>query len=131
MLGLQLVVPSELRVLTNLLWLLFQVILFSLLSVLGGWKIALGACYLLFFKAFLPIAMIIILSPFPNQMLLLFISLTIIIIATILVSIISWRLSHYFSDPHLIQGGSVIGILGGTIWLIVLAILWVYLSAFI
>ena len=51
-----------------------------------------------------------------------------VIVGVILLSSISWKLAYRFSDPHLIQGGAVLGIMGSTIWLIVLIILWFYMS---
>lgn len=112
----------------NLLWILLQLVFYLLLVVLGGWKIALGATFLLLFKLYLPVAMIAILLPVPNTLAFLFVSLSIVIIGLILLSILSWRLAPRFSDPHLLHGASVGGIMFGTIWLIVLAILWIYIS---
>ncbi len=128
MLGLQLFLPSEFRLFVNLLWILIQLLLYFSVVILGGWKAAYLFAYLLLFKLLLPLMMITFLTPSPNLLFFSFVVLAIVLIGTILLSILGWKLARYFSDPHLIQGGSILGIMGGTIWLIVLAILWIYLA---
>jgi hypothetical protein len=128
MLGFQLFLPNEFRVPINLLWIILQLVFYLILVILGGWKIALGATFLLFFKLYIPVAMIAILLPVPNPLAFLFVSLSIVLIGVFLLSILCWRLAPNFSDPHLLHGVSVLGVMGSSIWLIVLAILWVFFS---
>lgn len=128
MLGLQLFLPSEFRLFINFLWILIQLLLYLSVVLLGGWKAAYLFAYLLLFKLLLPLMMITFLAPLPTPLFFSFVVLAIALISTILLSILGWKLAAYFNDPHLIQGGSILGIMGGTIWLIVLAILWIYLA---
>lgn len=109
-------------------WIVVQFLFVLALTVLGGWRIALGASILLLLKLLLPVTLLALFLPLPNPLTVVFLFMSGVLVGIIILSSISWKLAYRFSDPHLIQGGAVVGILGGTIWLIVLIILWVYLS---
>ena len=98
------------------------------LAALGGWQIALGASVLLLLKLLLLVALLALFLPLPNPLTVVFLFMSGVIVGIIILSSISWKRAYRFSDPHLIQGGAVLGIMGGTIWLIVLIILWFYMS---
>ncbi|MFX1301169.1 MAG: hypothetical protein ACFFAL_07295 [Promethearchaeota archaeon] len=109
-------------------WIVVQLIFVLALSVFGGWRIALGASVLFLLKLLVPVTLLALFLPFPNPLTVVFLFMSGVLVGIIILSSVSWKLAYRFSDPHLIQGGAVVGILGGTIWLIVLIILWVYLS---
>ena len=109
-------------------WIAVQLLSVLVLAVLGGWQIALGALVLLLLKLLLPVTMVAIFLPLPNPLAVVFLLMSGVIMGIIILSSISWKRAYRFSDPHLIQGGAVLGIMGGTIWLLVLIILWFYMN---
>lgn len=121
-------VPPELFLIYVGGWIVIQFLFAFVLAALGGWQIALGASILLLLKLLLPVTLFALFFPLPNSLTVVFLFMSGVIVGIIILSSISWKLAYRFSDPHLIQGGAVVGILGGTIWLAVLIILWFYLS---
>lgn len=121
-------VPPELFLIYVGGWIVIQFLFAFVLAALGGWQIALGASILLLLKLLLPVTLFALFFPLPNPLTVVFLFMSGVIVGIIILSSISWKLAYRFSDPHLIQGGAVVGILGGTIWLAVLIILWFYLS---
>ena len=109
-------------------WIVVQFVFVLVLAALGGWQIALGASVLLLLKLLVPVTLLALFLPLPNPLTVVFLFMSGVIVGIIILSSISWKLAYRFSDPHLIQGGAVLGIMGGTIWLIVLIILWFYMS---
>lgn len=109
-------------------WIAVQFLFVLVLAVLGGWQIALGASVLLLLKLLLPVTLLALFLPLPNPLAVVFLFMSGVLVGVIILSSISWKLAYRFSDPHLIQGGAVLGIMGGTIWLIVLIILWFYMN---
>ena len=109
-------------------WIVVQFVFVLVLAALGGWQIALGASVLLLLKLLVPVTLLALFLPLPNPLTVMFLFMFGVIVGIILLSSVSWKLAYRFSDPHLIQGGAVLGIMGGTIWLIVLIILWFYMS---
>ncbi len=121
-------VPPELFLIYIGGWIVLQFLFAFVLAVLGGWQIALGVSVLLLLKLLLPVTMLALFLPLPNPLTVVFLFMSGVLIGIILLSSISWKLAYRFSDPHVIQGGAVLGIMGGMIWLIVLIILWFYMS---
>ncbi|MFX1561911.1 MAG: hypothetical protein ACFFDP_01200 [Promethearchaeota archaeon] len=129
-LGIQILMPIEFSTLICLAWLAEMLILFGVLTILGGRKFALGATYVLLPRLFLPILIITMFLPLPNPMLTLFQIIALIPIGIILLSIISWKFSKHFSDPQMMEGIGVVGIFMGILWLVVFGILFFFLSSF-
>lgn len=121
-------IPTELVLMYVGGWIVLQFLFAFVLAALGGWQIALGASVLLLLKLLLPVTMFALFLPLPNPLTVVFLFMSGVIISIILLSSVSWKLAYRFSAPHLIQGGAVLGIMGGTIWLIVLIILWFYMN---
>ena len=111
-------------------WIVVQFLFVLALSVFGGWRMALGASVLFLLKLLLPVTLLALFLPLPNPLTVVFLFIFGVLVGIMILSSVSWKLAYRFSDPHLIQGGAVVGILGGTIWLIVLIILWLYLNTF-
>lgn len=109
-------------------WIAVQFLFVLVLAILGGWQIALGASVLLLLKLLLPVTLLVLFLPLPNPLTVVFLFMSGVIVGIIILSSLSWKLAYRFCDSHLIQGGAVIGIMGGTIWLIVLVILWFYMN---
>ena len=109
-------------------WIIVQFVFVLVLAALGGWQIALGASVLLLLKLLVPVTLLALFLPLPNPLAVVFLFMSGVLVGVIILSSISWKLAYRFSDPHLIQGGAVLGIMGGTIWLIVLIILWFYMN---
>jgi hypothetical protein len=109
-------------------WVAVQFLFVLILAVFGGWQVTLGASVLLLLKLLLPVTMLALFLPVPNPLTAVFLFMSGVIFGIIILSSISWKLAYRFSDPHLIEGGAVLGIMGGTIWLIVLIILWFYMN---
>jgi hypothetical protein len=121
-------VPPELFLIYIGGWITVQFFSVFVLVILGGWQIALGALVLLLLKLLLPVTLLALFLPLPNPLTVVFLFMSGVIVGIIILSSISWKLADRFSDPHLIQGGAVLGIMGGTIWLIVLIIMWFYMN---
>jgi hypothetical protein len=121
-------VPHEFLLIYMGGWIAVQFLFVLVLAVLGGWQIALGASVLFLLKLLLPVTLLALFLPLPDPLTVVFLFVTGVLVCIIILSSVSWKLAYRFSDPHLIEGGAVVGILGGTIWLIVLVTLWVYLS---
>ncbi|MFX0079547.1 MAG: hypothetical protein ACFE8O_09955 [Candidatus Hermodarchaeota archaeon] len=109
-------------------WIAVQFLFVLVLAVLGGWQIALGASVILLWKLLIPVTLLALFLPLPNPLTVVFLFISGVLVGIMILSSVCWKLAYRFSDPHLIQGGAVVGILGGTIWLIVFVILWFYLS---
>lgn len=121
-------IPSELVLVYVGVWVAVQFFFVIVLGVLGGWQIALGAAVLFLLKLLLPVTLLTLFLPVPNPLTVLFLFMSGVLVGIIILSSVGWKLAYRFSDPHLIEGGAVVGIMGGTIWLVVLFILWYYLS---
>jgi hypothetical protein len=109
-------------------WIAVQFLFVLVLAVLGGWQIALGASVILLLKLLIPVSLLALFLPLPNPLTVVFLFISGVLVGIMILSSVCWKLAYRFSDPHLIQGGAVVGILGGMIWLIVFVILWFYLS---
>ncbi|MFX1562873.1 MAG: hypothetical protein ACFFDP_06160, partial [Promethearchaeota archaeon] len=103
-LSLQIILPIEFLTLICVIWIAELLILFGIITALGGRKIALGAAYLLLFRLFIPIIIIAMFLPLPNPMLTLFQIISLIPIGIILLSVLSWRFASRFDDPHMMEG---------------------------
>jgi hypothetical protein len=126
--GVQAVVPAGIAILINAAWVLAQLILFAVIGLIGGWKLGLAATYWLLFHIWVPLFLIAGLLALPIPAPLLFGIGSLVPVGIILLSLLTWKLAPRFDDPHLAKGMGVVGIMGGTLWLIVFGVLAVYLG---
>jgi hypothetical protein len=126
--GVQGFVPLDVAILINAAWVLAQLTLFALTVVLGGWKLGLVAAYWLLLHVWIPLFLGVALLSYPNPTVLLFWIGSLVPVGIILLSLLTWKVAPRFDDPDLAKGTGVIGIMGGTVWLIIFGLLAFYLG---